>query len=337
MSSTTTTTTTSAPSSPLATMSPKFSSNGPPAATAPASQAVAAAQAALNGTSNNTNSASSAASPSSHTSSTFSTTSGTTSSAATQYLHTKTAYDNHPSRSNWATTSHVIEHLQGTIDSLRRELNEQNARVTEERQGREALRKRCEKTESQLERLKHENETFSSIISRKERRVKQLEQDIEDRIHKVSELETHQTEYIKTKNEYDTVMKRVNEDKERAEIAYKAVVQGSQSVKAAYEAKFADINKLINQLTSEHHADQGRIAQLQGIVEEQRKSREHMASIQTQMKQEREQHLVQLTKLVEGFQAQLAHNEQDTDRKVEETLKLVSELKKTQEYVAAAP
>lgn len=223
----------------------------------------------------------------------------------------------------------MIEHLQGTIDSLRRELNEQNARVIEERQGREAIRKRCENTESQLEGLRHQNETLNAIIGRKERRVKELERDNETYTQRMAELENNQVEFIKSKNKYNDVLKRVNEDKERAETAYNAVVEGSRSVKAAYEHKFAEISKHLNRLTEDRQNDLDRIAQLQRIVDEQKKSREQMASIKAQIETEHGEHVRQIAVLVDSFQTKLAKNERETDEKVRETIQLVNELEKT--------
>ena len=238
-------------------------------------------------------------------------------------------YDTHPSRSNWATTSHVIEHLQGTIDSLRRDLNEQNARATEEKQGREAIRKRCENTESQLEGLRHQNETLNSIISRKERRVKELEKDIEIRARRVNELENHQQEYIESKHEYEAMIKRVKEDKERAETAYKAAIDGSKAVKMAYEEKFTQIRQYLVQISEDQDSDKARINQLHGIIDTQRKEREQMEDVRAQMEKEHELHVQQIALLVEGFKEKLAANDRITEAKMKETVSLVNELNKT--------
>lgn len=238
-------------------------------------------------------------------------------------------YETHPSRSNWATTSHVIEHLQGTIDSLRRELNEQSARAIEEKQGREAIKKRCENTESQLEGLRHQNETLNSIISRKERRMKELEKEIETRTRQVDDLENHQQQYIESKHEYEAVINRVKEDKERAEAAYQAVVDGSKSVKKAYETKFAQISQHLVQIAEDQVSDKSRINQLSGIIDLQRKEREQMEDLKAQMEKEHQLHVQQIEALVEGFKGKIAENDSVTDGKMKETMSLVNELKKT--------
>lgn len=238
-------------------------------------------------------------------------------------------YEAHPSRSNWATTSHVIEHLQSTIDSLRRELNEQNARVTEERQGREAIKKRCEISESQLEGIRHENEALNSMISEKEVRVKELEKDIEVQTRQALDLEGEQQEFIESKRKYDAVIKRIKEDKSRSETAHNAAVEGSNSIKVSYDYKFAQINKHLAQLTEDRRMDKSRIDKLQDLIAKQREERGEMEKIKAQMEEEHKVHIKQIAALVDLFKVDVVATDTVTHDKMKETELLVNELERT--------
>lgn len=239
------------------------------------------------------------------------------------------AYEANVARTNWATTSHVIEHLQQTIDALRRDLNEQTARAVEEKQGRDAIRKRCDNIESQLEGLRHQNETLNAIINRKERRVKELEKEVESKNRHVETLENDQRQYIESKNEYESMLKQVKEDEERAGAAYKVVVDGARSVRTMYEQKFAEINEQVRKLIEERVNDKERIAQLRNVVDHQKAERTEMQKIQEEMKLQRARHIQEVTALMEGFREKLAESEKESEIKVKETLSLVDEMKKT--------
>lgn len=320
----------SAPSSPLLTKAPNPLHFGDIDVT---STAVVAAQTALNGIASPTTSSITNSSFSNISSSPTSTTSSYPQSGSGHYskgsITNNMAYEANVARTNWATTSHVIEHLQQTIDALRRDLNEQTARAVEEKQGRDAIRKRCDNIESQLEGLRHQNETLNAIINRKERRVKELEKEIESKNRHVETLENDQRQYIESKNEYESMLKQVKEDEERAGAAYKVVVDGARSVRAMYEQKFAEINEQVRKLIEERVNDKERIAQLRNVVDHQKAERTEMQKIQEEMKLQRARHIQEVTALMEGFREKLAESEKESEIKVKETLSLVDEMKKT--------
>ncbi|CDO53450.1 Conserved hypothetical protein [Geotrichum candidum] len=239
------------------------------------------------------------------------------------------AYEANIARSNWATTSHVIEHLQQTIDALRRDLNQQTARAVEEKQGRDAIRKRCDNIESQLEGLRHQNETLNSIISRKERRVKELEKELETKAKHVDSLENDQRQYIESKNEYEGVLKQVKEDQERSDASYKAVVEGAKSVRLSFETKFKDISEQIAKLVEERNSDKDQIAKLEKVIAEQKAERAKIEQLRVEMAKKREEHAKEITALFEKFKVTITVNEQETEDKINATLRTVDELKRT--------
>ncbi|KAK9364729.1 hypothetical protein V1509DRAFT_650343 [Lipomyces kononenkoae] len=108
---------------------------------------------------------------------------------------------NYAAMSGTATSSRVIETLQNTIDSLKRELNVQTERAREERRNREVLQQKLESQNEQFESIRHQNEMFNSILSRKDRKLEELEKRlaIDTELRKVAE------------NEIQTVKKRILE------------------------------------------------------------------------------------------------------------------------------
>lgn len=74
-----------------------------------------------------------------------------------------------------SNTSKVIAGLQNSIDTLRRELKDQNAKYIEAKKGRDALAKRCDNQTGSMESLKHQNEMLNTMIQRKERQIQDVE------------------------------------------------------------------------------------------------------------------------------------------------------------------
>ncbi|KAF5102162.1 hypothetical protein D0Z03_000473 [Geotrichum reessii] len=238
------------------------------------------------------------------------------------------AYEANIARSNWATTSHVIEHLQQTIDALRRDLNQQTTRAVEEKQGRDAIRKRCDNIESQLEGLRHQNETLNSIINRKERRVKELEKELDSKARHVDSLENDQRQYMESKNEYEGALKQVKEDQERSEASYKAVVEGAKAVRHSFETKFKDISMQIMKLVEERNSDKDQIAKLEKVIKEQKDERAKLEQLRAEMTKKREEHAKEITALFESFKTMIVTNEKETEDKIKSTLNTVNELKR---------
>lgn len=167
------------------------------------------------------------------------------------YLHLKTpsSYENHPSRNNWSTTSHVIEHLQGTIDSLRRELKEQQAKAEEERSCREAMKKRCTQLESQMEGLRHQTDTLSSMLQRKERKVKELERDLEEYKSQAGDFESQLRTMIQKRKEEEKASGQALEEAARAKASYEALVSGMERKEEQFNQQLQEIGRHLAFLT----------------------------------------------------------------------------------------
>lgn len=243
-------------------------------------------------------------------------------------------YEAHPYRSNWATTSHVIEHLQGTIDSLKRELKEQVAKANEERQGKDALNKRCEVSQLELEQLRLENESLNDVLGTKEQRVKQLERDIEQKKVDVKGLENNQLEYIGSKREYEKTVAKFKDDQERSKAAYDSVVSCKDMLERGYGLRFDQITTHIDRLQTTGKSDKDRISRLENIILLQSKERDHLAALQAEIDEEHERHISALKVLVTSIAADvLDRNGEQTDAQLNETTKLVDELNKTYELL----
>lgn len=252
----------------------------------------------------------------------------------TQYLHTKMPYEAHPYRSNWATTSHVIEHLQGTIDSLKRELKEQVAKGNEEHRGSEVLNKRCNVSRNELEQLKLENKSLNDIIGSKEQRVKQLERDIEQKKLMVKDLENNQLDYIESKREYQNTIARMKEDQGRSDAAYDSVVSGIEMIERNYRWRFDQITTHLAELQASSQCDKNHITRLEEIILLQSRERDHFAALKAEIDEEHERHMSTLKILMTGITTEILNrNSNQTDVKLNETTKLVDELEKTYELL----
>lgn len=157
--------------------------------------------------------------------------------ADSMYLHmsTPSSYETHPSRSNWTTTSHVIESLQCTIDRLKRELQVQQTRCEEEKSGRAALRKRCTQLETQQDDLRHQYDTLNSVLERKERRQKENDNKLKEYKELVESLEKEQSIYVRDKMQRDKDDRRIEGENQRMKIEYTVVVAEMKRKKDTYE------------------------------------------------------------------------------------------------------
>lgn len=236
-----------------------------------------------------------------------------------------TKHDLAMSRSNWATTSHVIEHLQQTIDSLRNDLSAQTAKAIEEKQGRDTIRKRCDNAEHQMEQLQHQNDTLSSIINRKDRRLKDMEREADTRLRNVESLQEEQKKYIESKDNYEALLANVKDEQEQASVAYDAVISDTNSSRANYERQFAEVSHKIKVLAELRSNDKQRIAQLQELVAIQQEERAHVDSIKNEMEKQRQRHAQDLITLMDQFQTRLAKSNAEAEQKVDKAIMMANE------------
>ncbi|KAK9487666.1 hypothetical protein V1527DRAFT_460199 [Lipomyces starkeyi] len=127
-----------------------------------------------------------------------------------------------------STSSRVIETLQGTIDTLKRELNVQTERAREERRNRETVQRKLESQNEQFDRIRHQNDMFNSILDRKDRKLEELEKrhaiDIELRKAAEDEMKT-----IKERiHELEVENAREREAKLHAHSSYDALVTSNR-------------------------------------------------------------------------------------------------------------
>lgn len=161
-------------------------------------------------------------------------------------LNTPQSYETHPSRSNWKTTSHVIESLQCTIDRLKRELQVQQTRCEEEKSSKAALQKRCTQLETQQGALRHQYETLNSVLERKERRQRDNDNKMNEYKKMVDTLEKEQSVYIKEKAAREKSMKQSEAEIEKMKIEYTIMASEVKRKKEIYEnmmKKIVDVLK----------------------------------------------------------------------------------------------
>lgn len=77
------------------------------------------------------------------------------------------------------STTRMIEQLQTTIDTLRRDLNLQTEKAKEERRAREAVARKFEANSEQTQVIRHQNDMFNKILERKDRKIQELEKKAE--------------------------------------------------------------------------------------------------------------------------------------------------------------
>lgn len=161
-------------------------------------------------------------------------------------LNNASSYESHPSRSNWKTTSHVIESLQSTIDKLKRELQVQQTRCDEEKTSRAALQKRCTQLETQQSGLHHQCDTLNSVLERKERRQRENERKLKECQELVEQLEKEQSVYIKEKVAREKDVKQTEAEAEKMKIEYTVMASEVKRKKEVYESmmkKMVDVLK----------------------------------------------------------------------------------------------
>lgn len=125
------------------------------------------------------------------------------------------------------------------------------------------------------------------------------------------------------------MLKQVKDDQERAEAAYEAVSDGTRSLRTTYASKFAAICDQVKKLGEERINDKDRIFRLQSVVEQQKAERIQMAALKNDMEKQRARHVREISALIEGFEERLTENEKLAESKVNDTLLLVHEMRKT--------
>ncbi|KAK9355483.1 hypothetical protein V1523DRAFT_404833 [Lipomyces doorenjongii] len=153
-----------------------------------------------------------------------------TSGAATFIPSDHRYFYNYAAMNGTSTSSRVIETLQSTIDTLKRELNVQTERAREDRRNREAVQRKLESQNEQFDRIRHQNDMFNSILDRKDRRLEELEKrhaiDIELRKDADSEMKTIKERIL----ELEVENAREREAKLHAHSTYDALVTSNRQL-----------------------------------------------------------------------------------------------------------
>lgn len=243
-------------------------------------------------------------------------------------MKTPSSYDTHPSRTNWKTTSHVIENLQCTIDSLRRELAEQRARVDEERSVKDAFKKKVQQLESQMDAYRHQAETLNSIFERKERRGKELERQVDEYKYAVARMEGEQSAIAKQKRESDEALRCAVEDKVRAEAMYAALGASVKRNKEVYEGRMDKIGEQLRALCG-NNSESDPAKSLETLKKQQKSEEERIAGLKRELAEQQAQHAREIASVVAAAQTQVVESERLLEAKIQETLALVRSVQVT--------
>ncbi|KAK9375307.1 uncharacterized protein V1513DRAFT_443448 [Lipomyces chichibuensis] len=159
-----------------------------------------------------------------------------------------------------STSSRVIETLQCTIDTLKRELNVQTERAREERRNREAVQRKLESQNEQFDRIRHQNDMFNSILDRKDRKLEELEKrhaiDIELRKAADSEMKTIKERIL----ELEVENAREREAKLHAYSSYDALVASNRQSAVRFREEVKLLKHEIERIKNNRNGD---IQQLQ--------------------------------------------------------------------------
>ncbi|KAK9468632.1 hypothetical protein V1512DRAFT_59526 [Lipomyces arxii] len=152
-------------------------------------------------------------------------------------------------------SSKVIESLQSTIDSLRRDVSVLSEKAKEERRVREAGERRFERLTEKIEGMKHQNEMFDSILSRKERKVAELEQIAEQEREKRMRAEEDVKVFRAKMLEIEAQLAKEKEFRMRAETSYDVVVSSARRMNEKTKDEVRLLRAEVSRVSDERRKD----------------------------------------------------------------------------------
>ncbi|KAK9238931.1 hypothetical protein V1525DRAFT_373962 [Lipomyces kononenkoae] len=169
---------------------------------------------------------------------------------------------NYAAMSGTSTSSRVIETLQNTIDSLKRELNVQTERAREERRNREVLQQKLETQNEQFESIRHQNDMFNSILNRKDRKLEELEKRlaIDTELRKAAENEIKTIKERILELEVENAKER--EAKLHAHSSYETLVASNRQSAIRFKEEVNLLKSVMNRVKDNRKED---IEQIQSL------------------------------------------------------------------------
>ncbi|KAK9451994.1 uncharacterized protein V1518DRAFT_390012 [Limtongia smithiae] len=175
-----------------------------------------------------------------------------------------------------SNTTRVIDALQSTIDSLKRELEAQSERIKEERRTREAVQRKYESFTEQADRIRHENDMFNNILRRKDRKVEELQarakSDGEQLEAAGNEIATLKAKVI----ELELSSAKEHEMRIQAETSYDALATSSRQSSTRLREELGLMKSNMRQIVEQRREDVASIAKLDGSLAVMAKEKERL-------------------------------------------------------------
>lgn len=223
------------------------------------------------------------------------------------------------------TTPKVIGTLQNTIDSLRRQIREQEARGDEQQRGRDAVRKRSEVAGTELDAQRSENAELNERIQECEQRLKMMEERAENQRSRARELEEFEMQYSGSRQSLEETIEREKVCAARNEAAFRAAVSGAANVRDVMENKMIEINKHLEAIERDAEKDKGRVIRLRKVLEEQTQEQEKLMALKQSMIQEFSTTKKQIAAALAEMELELVSRSKLQRANVDETLELAME------------
>lgn len=242
--------------------------------------------------------------------------------------HESSVFSSSSSNSQQGTSSRVIENLQHTIDSLKRELRDQTEIAKEEARGKEALAKRCDIIESSQAILKHQYESLTQLLNRKERIIKELENKVVDRNAKIKRLESATGDYLGVQREMELKLKQFEEERNRLEVGYKALLESSKSLKEKYHQEVTAIGERLEDIRNSRHADLEKLAALESGMGKQILTQELLTDMEHKNQALQTLHLNNVQKIYHNMQSTVSESDKHIQSQVDYVHRLIEQLDK---------
>ncbi|ANB14300.1 hypothetical protein AWJ20_5265 [Sugiyamaella lignohabitans] len=194
-------------------------------------------------------------------------------------------------------TSQVITDLQSKIDILKCQLSEREQIAKDEHDSREALKKRCELIESTLDSLRHQNGNLTQLLTRRERRISELEHEVECRVRDIAVLRQSESHSLSLHVDYQQRILQLQEERDRLEAGYNTVLESSKRMKSKYQDDISDITAKILLLQKQRQSDVNKINSLELRLQDQSIDHMRLLQLQSEMAHLRQQHVGNIDKL----------------------------------------
>ena len=229
---------------------------------------------------------------------------------------------------NHATTSSkVIEALQNSLDSLRRDLNFQTERAIEERRNREAIQHKYDSLSEQYNVLRLQNGMFNSILSRKDRKIEDLEKKYK---HEMALRKENQqsTEILTIKvDELERYNAKEHERRVKAETSYDTLTVSSMQSLKQLRDKLGLLRSEIDRAWESRREDMAKIKLLEKNLEDATKERIQIIKIQDQLNKCRDESLSNVRSAIQELRHCLETRQEDEEALIKSANEALKHLK----------